>query len=327
MRALPALFLALVAACAARETAPSTPRTELKLATWNLEWLIAPEAFVALRRNCVPEGQSPGARRRFIPCDVALRLQRSSADLRALADYARRLDADVIAMQEVDGIAAARRVFAGYRFCFSGRNAVQNLGFAIRAGIPHQCGPDLEGLSLADSVRRGVQLVLFPGERGALHLLTVHLKSGCGRRLLDDSKSECGVLAQQVPLLEEWVDRQAAAGRRFAVLGDFNRDLQADTGPPRSVAGALRSLWAEIDDGVPAEADLALAAEGQPFINCWAGQNFSGYIDHIVLGRSTAATIVPGSFQRVTFEPRDARRRRLSDHCPVAIRLRIDPAR
>lgn len=297
----------------------------LRIATWNLQWLVAPENFVALERNCVPRGASPGGRRRTLPCDVAADLERSTADFDALASYARELDADVVAIQEVDGPAAARRVFPGYRFCLSGETAVQNHGFAVREGVAFRCGADLVELSLAGRVRRGVELVLYPGTPAETRLLAVHLKSGCGRRTLDSPREPCRALARQVPVLERWVDAQAAAGRPFALLGDFNRELLRDPGPPRNDAGETRSLWAEIDDGDPPEADLVNAAEGERFVNCHPGQNFGGYIDHIVLSRSLAARRVPGSFRRVTFEPAEALRRKLTDHCPVAVDLDLRP--
>jgi len=307
----------------AAKTAPG----QLKIATWNLEWLIAPEQLRKLKASCVPRNESPGRRERFIPCDVATDHERSRQDFSALARYARKLDADVIALQEVDGATAARRVFEGYAFCFTARGHVQNTGFAIRRGIPHRCGADLEPLALGGRVRRGAELILFPGEPHEIRLLSVHLKSGCGRRTLDSGRDQCTVLAQQVPLLERWIDAQAAAGRRFAVLGDFNRDLLADTGPARSEAGAQRSLWAEIDDGDPIEADLTNAAEGERFVNCAPSQNFGGYIDHIVLSRSLAAVRVPGSFSRVVWDAAEAQRLKLADHCPVAISLQMDAPR
>lgn len=306
-------------------TAAAADRADaIKLATWNLEWLVAPEALRGLRSSCLPEGASPGRRERFIPCRVATELDRSATDFAALARYAKRLDADVIALQEVDGPAAARRVFPEHEFCFTSRKHVQNTGFAIRRGLPFRCG-EYQPLSLNGRVRRGAELVLFPGEARELHLLSVHLKSGCGRRTLDSGRDQCAVLALQVPELERWIDERAARGLPFAVLGDFNRDLLEDLGPARASSGALRSLWAEIDDGDPAEADLSLAADGQRFSNCAPNQNYGGFIDHIALSRTLTERRVPGSFDRVVYDAADALRLKLADHCPVAISVRLTP--
>jgi exonuclease III len=55
-------------------------------------------------------------------------------------------------------------------------------------------------------------------------------------------------------------------------------------------------------------------------------QTFSGYIDYILLGRRMARGLVENSFGRELYRPRDALRRKLSDHCPVFIRLRVADA-
>ena len=304
-------------ACAA--TASSA--TELKLATWNLEWLIAPATFKSLKGTCVPKGAPVFASERRLPCDVAQHLERSSRDFAALARYARQLDADVIALQEVDGVDAARLVFPGYEFCFSGSHHVQNTGFAVRAGLPKRCGPDFTALSLDDTIRRGAELVLFPGEPRELHLLSVHLKSGCSDQPLDSGAKACSTLARQIPILRSWVDSQARADHRFAVLGDFNRALLGEHDPARSASGQPLRVWEET--GGPPQARLRNVAEGQPFRNCVPGQAHSAFIDHIVLGGTLTAALVPGSFERVTFSAADARHSHLSDHCPVAVRIGI----
>jgi endonuclease/exonuclease/phosphatase family metal-dependent hydrolase len=325
-----AAIAALLAACAGEadggttRAAAAVPANagQLKLATWNLEWLIAPQELRRLRRDCLPDGAFPGRRERFVPCDVATDLERAATDLEALARYSRRLDADVIALQEVDGPAAARLVFEGYEFCFTSRRHVQNTGFAIRRGIPYRCA-EYAPLSLDGRVRRGAEVVLYPGESRELHLLSVHLKSGCNRRSLDSGRDACAVLARQVPALERWIDERAARSQSFAVLGDFNRDLLDDRGPARGPSGSLRSLWAELDDGDPPEADLVNPAEGRRFRNCSPDQNHGGYIDHIVLSRSLAQRLVPGSFERLVFLPDEALRLRLADHCPVAVTVAL----
>jgi endonuclease/exonuclease/phosphatase family metal-dependent hydrolase len=310
---LRATLLLLLAAACGTAAAASAP---LKIATWNLEWFMAPETVRALTPACTPRDAPRNGARRSLPCDVAHELARSHEDIAALRKYARDLDADVIALQEVDGADAARLVFPDYDFCFSGRIAVQNNGFAIRRGLSHACNADLLDLSLSDDVRRGVELELYPGTPRSIRFLSVHLKSGCARDALDSDRASCVELRRQVPFLEQWIDARAAAHVPFAVLGDFNRDLQHEP------AGA--TLWGDIDDADPAGADLVNTADGGKFRNCAPSQTFSGFIDYIVLGRETARGLVPGSFGREIYRPRDAARRKLSDHCPVFIRLAVD---
>jgi endonuclease/exonuclease/phosphatase family metal-dependent hydrolase len=291
---------------------------ELKIATWNLEWFMTPETLRALTPACTPADAPRDGARRSVPCDVAHELARSREDIAALKRHARALDADVVALQEVDGPEAARLVFPDYQFCFSGRIALQNNGFAVRRGVPFVCAADLVDLSMNDDVRRGVELRLFPGTADEMRLLSVHLKSGCARDSLQSTRPSCGELARQVPVLEHWIDAQASLHKPFAVLGDFNRDLRQE--PPGV------TVWGEIDDASPPEADLVNTAEGQAFQNCMASQTFTGYIDYIILGRKMAQGLVKDSFGRELFRPKDAQRRKLSDHCPVFIRLRVADA-
>ncbi|MEO7774452.1 MAG: endonuclease/exonuclease/phosphatase family protein [Steroidobacteraceae bacterium] len=305
-RSLLVSFFALVLCC----DAIGAPRT-LSIATWNLEWLVSARSIAALRQQCLAPQRS-----RSLPCDVPAKHARNSADFSRLASYARKLDADVIALQEVEDERTAREVFPGYQFCFTARRDLQNVGFAIRKGVPFRCGADLVDLSLRDSVRRGASLVLLPGSPQEIHMLAVHLKSGCSRKPIDSYESACGTLRRQVPALEAWIDSQAEAGRRFAVLGDFNRDLRNERDAP--------GLWRDLDDHEPAGLRLRNAGEGQPFSNCVIGQTFTGFIDYIILGGPLADALLPGSFRHPGYEAADFRRYRLSDHCPVAVRLRLN---
>jgi len=291
---------------------------ELKIATWNLEWFMTPETLRALTPACTPADAPRDGARRAVPCNVAGELARSREDVAALRRHAESLDADIVALQEVDGPDAARLVFRDHRFCFSSRVAVQNNGFAIRRGLPFSCGPELTDLSMNDDVRRGVELRMFPGTPQEFRLLSVHLKSGCARDALHSTRTGCAVLARQIPILERWIDAQANDHMPFAVLGDFNRDLRREPAGP--------ALWADIDDAEPPAADLVNTAEGQAFQNCMPSQTFSGFIDYIVLGRQMAAGLVKDSFGRALFRPKDAQRRKLSDHCPVFIRIRVADA-
>lgn len=314
-----AFLLALVLALA---PAPGLPAAgaSLRLATWNLEWLLTPESFARLAPRCTSGSEARRAAR-SIPCDVAANEERGTGDFAGLARYARRLDADVVAIQEVDGVAAARQVFPGHEFCFTGGPAVQNTGFAIRAGLPHRCEADLRTLSLGDTLRRGAVLVLWPGTPRELHLLGVHLKSGCPRVRLESAQKACTRLQQQLPALTAWIAGERAAGHRYALLGDFNRDLQADARAAQR--GGEGGVWAALL-AAAGEHGLHDSAEGEAHANCRRGQVHAGYIDHILLGGRLAANEIPGSFMRLTYDATDAWRLKLSDHCPVALTLRLD---
>jgi endonuclease/exonuclease/phosphatase family metal-dependent hydrolase len=252
---------------------------------------------------------------------VAADLERSASDLAGLARYARALDADVIAMQEVDGVNAARQIFPRHEFCFTGGPAVQNTGFAIRRGLPFRCGADLAELSLGDSVRRGATLVLFPGTRRELRLLAVHLKSGCARAPLDSHDYSCERLSRQRPALRDWLHQASFPEARFAVLGDFNRDLLAESATGFEVEGSA-GLWRQLQES--ASGRLLNTAQDQPFHNCHVGQPHRGYIDYILIGGALREHLVAGSFERLSYSASDAWRLKLSDHCPVAVKLRID---
>ena len=78
------LLLALLASTSEVSASNATSSTTLRMATWNLEWLIAPREFRELTATCLPRNASPGNRERYIPCNVADELQRSEADFRAL---------------------------------------------------------------------------------------------------------------------------------------------------------------------------------------------------------------------------------------------------
>jgi exonuclease III len=69
---------------------------------------------------------------------------------------------------------------------------------------------------------------------------------------------------------------------------------------------------------------LINTARGQSFRNCYPGQTHTGYIDYILLSDSLAPRLVRGSFERLSYSATDAWRLKLSDHCPVAIQLRLD---
>lgn len=273
--------------------AGTAPGPTLKLAAWNMEHLA--------------ERNDSGCR------------PRTDADYVAMRGYVDALAADVIALQEVESKAAAERVFDPSIYTVlieqrvgtdrkgecGGRPGLtinaQRTGFAIRKGLPFERMPDFTALQVGNpDLRSGVDLIVRPAGGTPARLLSVHLKSGCSS---GDRNDACLVLFQQVPVMEAWIDRRAAEGIRFAVLGDFNRRL----GMPGD------AIWADWDDASPPNADLALAS-GEQSARC--NPRYRDFIDFIVLDRRAANHFI--AFEEATYAG-DA----LSDHCAVATRLRL----
>jgi len=299
----------------------------LKLATWNLEWLISPEEFDRLARDCAPElARTEG---RAIPCNIVepggSSKRRGPEDFARLRAYAQKLGADVVALQEVDGPDAAKLVFPGYEFCFTRRVHVQNVGFAVRRGIAFRCS-DYPALGLPESVVRwGADLTLFPGTPRQTRLLAVHLKSGCHQQVLTNRREECRILADQVPVLKRWIQARTREGVAFALLGDFNRRFSAERPYARDRRGQLIAMWPELVDDSPNPVDLLNVTATQPYIGCSSADSFHSYIDHILLGGALASRMMPDSFERTTYADEDAREFKLSDHCPVAVSVKLTP--
>ena len=215
----------LFAAALALSYAAATPAAErLTLATWNMEWMMAPQVFDALAPTCFGGNARANGNERAIPCDLTPKGRWSESDLARIRDFAASLPADVIALQEIDGRDVAGKLFPDREFCFTKRRAVQNVGFAIRHGIRYRCNGDFKALGLPENdVRWGADLTLEPGTPREMRLLAVHLKSSCNRDPLTSERFECRLLQRQVPVLEDWIDGRAKAGSAFGVVGDFNR--------------------------------------------------------------------------------------------------------
>ncbi|MGH8130938.1 MAG: endonuclease/exonuclease/phosphatase family protein [Steroidobacteraceae bacterium] len=308
----------LVAGIAISVAAAASAAEGLTLATWNLEWMMTPRAFDALAPSCTDPGRRVGGDDRAIPCDLVPKGRWSGEDLARLRAFAATLPADVIALQETDGREAAAQVFPDREYCFTERRHVQNVGFAIRRGIPFRCNRDYRALGLpGNEVRWGSDVTIFPGMPEEIRLLAVHLKSACHRDPLTGPRPDCRLLQRQVPVLEDWIDNRAQAGDTFAVLGDFNRRFDRERKEPRDANGAIVAMWPEINDGEPAGADLANPGVEHGAVGCGNGHGARMPIDYLILGSRLARRLVAGSY-RVWDYPEGGR---WPDHCVISIEL------
>ncbi len=263
---------------------------ELRVATWNLEWLTSRLAG----DPALPEDVQP----------------KRAEDVDALRRYALMLDADVIAFQEVDGPEIAARVFPPERYTIitTADEVIQRVGFAVRRGIPVVHNPDLVSLVVFPTalhrLRSGADITLdLPGAR--LRLLAVHLKTGCNRDRLSSASRVCDILRRQVAPLQGWIAQRRAEGVPFVLLGDFNRRMDGRD----EFLAALNTV-----------APLVRATEGRAS-PCWGGNSF---IDHVIAGGAARAWMQPDTLRVMVYRETDeAAKRQLSDHCPVSVRFRL----
>lgn len=281
MRPVFALLLGLLLAF------PAAAR-ELKIATWNLNWLTAR-----------PAGDP------ILPPDVQLRVP---GDFGLIRRYALFLDADVVAIEEVDGPAVAARIFPPDRYAIhmTADHVVQRVGFAIRRGIPFTANPDLTALDPDPAapfpLRSGADVTLHLAG-GPLRLLAVHLKTGCWEKSLRSHLRACALLNAQLPVLQDWMAARRRERMPFVVLGDFNRRMAA--GDP---------FLAALERAAPVI--VPTSTQSDP---CWNER--SAFIDHIVIGGPAESWLVPNSLAVLAYRETPAWKERLSDHCPVSVKL------
>ena len=257
---------------------------------------------------------------------------REAADYKAIRRYLRQSGADVIAFQEVENLRAARRVFPASDYdihiserptrefpeCYDiDRNRLmQRTGFAVRKDLAVRLGleavrqPDARELQGSrESGRWGVYLVLEPvdaegGDLQPLHLLSIHLKSGCTYQPVRGKKagSHCRLLHGQVETLSGWINARARLGQDFVIAGDFNRQLDQ----------LSDDVWLRLESGGRSGTyvDLEKALHGikhpRPY-----NPKYPFAIDHIVYNRALDGLVV----EEETFF--DVRADKYSDHLPL----------
>ena len=275
---------------------------DLKISSWNIAWLGSHEYN-----------------------------ERTPSDYKKLASYAKKLNADVVALQEVENEVWAKKVFGDeYNYYFSTKDWVQRVGVAVKksSGLT-VVAQEYKALDVG-RVRYGMDITLSRNGK-TLKLLAVHLKSGCFDDPLDAEsvaampsatereikrKHACTTLNKQIQPLENWMDQQAKTGIPFLVLGDFNRRFSKDKSLKHT---EQQGLWQALDDeGNESLWTPTMKKESA----CWGGY-YKDYIDHIVFNPSAKALYQDESFSQLVFTPKYTKKlsQTLSDHCPISVKL------
>lgn len=267
----------------------------LRVVAWNVEHLAAP-----IDTGCRP---------------------RSEDELVALQAYARSLDADIVALQEVASLEAVALLFPEedwqlflserpdsdpYECRGSGNlSTQQKLAFAVSNDIDVLENDDFAALGLDNpGLRHGMELTVST-PMGDIELLNVHMKSGC---FVDDfsraDSDACQTFARQAPVLDGWIEEKEASAQPYMILGDFNHRLSAPY-------NQMTRLMGDNSDGSPSSLVITTA----DMIGChpW----YPAPIDHIVMGNMQDPALRT-SVMAHDFEDMDPDAM-LSDHCAVSL--------
>lgn len=252
--------------------------------------------------------------------------KRSDNDYARLARMAEKLDADIIALQEIGSPAALARVFSPeeYHLVISDRYSADDeyrdlderdiyTAFAFRRDLfPKVPKVKTVGAALIQHEQfdkydvyesrptRAAMSVEFEYSRegeefDTYALLNVHLKSGCARRLVSDHEGRnralheafaCRTLVAQFEQIENWFEAQHRLGRKVLIVGDLNRQLNWQE--ESNMGLKLDQLWSDLNDWQPIKLH-----KGPPdsSSDCWPNhsENRPSSIDFII-GDVTALT-------------------------------------
>jgi endonuclease/exonuclease/phosphatase family metal-dependent hydrolase len=330
----------------------------------------------------------PGDPKTVFPDDY----RRTAQDFSDLVKWRDFAAADIFFLQEVTSPAAIDAVFPvtqGWKHCISGQyskdqggpaqpictetggiaakptgdSRTQYTAVAIRTGSAAKIDavsdvPSLDVRTKTDgqirSIRWGLDVTVSLGmER--LHVLVVHLKTGCfdaaltRREFTEDpagkepSGSNCVVLARQLFPLRAWIEARESEASAWMIVGDFNRRFDSGAGSfqdeawsalsgyaprPDSSSGALTDSDTRTD--IPLfrapykEASLCWRELREPFPASLATADDYNIlpIEFFLYGNRARPLVSPASGKQVPWPyPVAADMKRLSDHCPKTIRI------
>lgn len=289
----------------------------LTVMSWNLEWFGTP------------------------------RVTRTDADYAYFTDVIRRVSPDIIAFQEADSKEAVERILPKGQYSLylsdrhgkaseSFRNSNQYTGFAIRQSLPVSDPKDIASLNIRTApksgerarkgrLRYGTYVVVHPQSGTPIHLLSVHLKSGCYSSKISRQSASCRVLSYQAGVLKNWIDQRLAAKESFLISGDFNHRM-ADSGD---------WLYRSLSTASSSDRHSVQLLTKDVNASCYVRLNrskrkaeyrrYTALIDHFVASADIAYALRQGKVYQYPFSREDVRRLTLSDHCPLVLDIRLQP--
>jgi 5'-nucleotidase (lipoprotein e(P4) family) len=282
---------------AVKENLKSTSKSShlLNVATWNVEHLAYP-----IDQGCKP---------------------RDEDELNAMRAYAQKLDADVVALQEVASKEAVHLLFpeAEWQVVMSARpdskvydcrgsgykSTQQKTAIAIKKALKIAAVEQNEALALNRPGLRFGLGVSLETPVGIVEVLNLHLKSGCfvDDYLKSDSQS-CANLSEQAEVLYDWIEQRENASTPYIILGDLNHRISA---PYNRMTQSI--LAKSKNDASP------IRIVTQAIIGCHP--RYPAPIDHIIVG---GLALNGFTFNTLTHNYKDMNEdAMLSDHCATSV--------
>ncbi|CZF82289.1 Endonuclease/Exonuclease/phosphatase family protein [Grimontia celer] len=286
----------------------SSAYATLSIATWNMEWLSDKNDIIQSKRTE----------------DDYLMMQTVSSVI----------DADLVAFQEVDSEASLEKVLnpADYDFYFSdrakyfkkSRGSHQFTGWAVKKGIKVFDHMDYQPLGLPTflsrgDLRYGAYIEVVRDNQPSLHLLSIHLKSGCFETPVRRNNS-CKKLARQIEALGIWINARLKLGQEFVIAGDFNHYMNEKN----------EWVWDQLVDEVGEENMVKLtqytdakckARKYNYRTKRWEHVVYRKLIDHIVASPGALPESSTPKARQYQYSYHAVATYRLSDHCPVIVDL------
>ncbi|MDD1779803.1 endonuclease/exonuclease/phosphatase family protein [Enterovibrio sp. ZSDZ35] len=280
----------------------------LTLATWNMEWLSD--------KGDIIQGQ------------------RKADDYLMMQTVVSVLNADLVAFQEVDSLYALSKVLNPneYNFFLSdrakyytkSRGSNQFTGWAVRKGIQVIDHADYKPLGLPTflsrgNLRYGTYIEVVRDNQPSLHLLSIHLKSGCFETPVRRNNS-CKKLERQVDALSVWIKTRQELGQEFIIAGDFNHYMNINN----------EWVWESLVKGAGKDNLVNLSEFTQAKCKArrfnfrtkrWEQVVYDKLIDHIIASPGAISSDITPLAKQFRYSYHTVANYRLSDHCPVYVEL------
>lgn len=269
----------------------------LSVATWNVEHLAYP-----IDQGCKP---------------------RSKGELKNMRAYARKLDVDIVALQEVASKEAVHLLFpeAEWQVIMSARadskayecrdsgykSTQQKTAIVVKKALQVSAVEQNQGFMLKRPGLRFGLGISMQTPLGMADILNLHLKSGCfvDDYLKSDSRA-CQDLSEQAAILYDWIEKRENASVPYVILGDFNHRISA---PYNRMTRSIRAK--------SKRASLPIQIVTQPLIGCHP--RYPAPIDHIIVGGLSATGVILSPLVHYYDDMQEDAM--LSDHCATTVNI------